>query len=51
MLSIFTPVGYFTDMDEQPQILITLRAELPRLVALLKEQDDPGRTAAARRVC
>ena len=38
-------------MDGQPLILTTLRAELPRLVALLKEQDDPGRNAAARRVC
>ena len=38
-------------MDGQPQILITLRAELPRLVALFKEQDDPGRNATARRVC
>ena len=38
-------------MDGQPQILTTLRSDLPRLEALLKEQEDPGRNATARRVC
>ncbi|MDE2731290.1 MAG: hypothetical protein OXI38_07855 [Bacteroidota bacterium] len=50
-LDVANTVGYFTDMDGQPQILTTLRAKLPRLVALLKEQDDPSCKAAARRVC
>ena len=51
MLDTFTSVGYFTVVEAQPQILTTLRSELPRLEALLKEQDDPGRNATARRVC
>ena len=33
-------------MDGQPQILTTLRADLPRLAALLKERDDPSRNAS-----
>jgi len=32
-------------------MLITLRSDLPRLEALLKEQEDPGRNVTARRVC
>ena len=32
-------------------MLITLRSDLPRLEALLKEQEDPGRNLTARRVC
>jgi len=37
-------------MNGQPQLLTTLRSELSRLVALLKEQNDPGRNATPRRV-
>ena len=38
-------------MKAQHQVLTTLRASVPRVMALLSEQPDLGRTATARRVC